>query len=85
MSDLSCMQQPSQDRSPEKAAIPPNDEKQASTEPPLPPSARVSAIACLYFPFNSSRMTMIKAPYFACANPATTSATLSSTCSMPSN
>ena len=42
---------------------------------------------CLYFPFSSSRMTIIKAStsYFACASPATTAATLSSIWFQPSN
>src|SRR5581483_6232930 len=54
------------------------DEKQARTEPPPPTSAGVSAIACLYFPFSRSRMTIIKASasYFACVKPSTTAATL---------
>src|SRR5262249_46508463 len=52
------MQQPGQDRSPEKAAILPIDEKQASTESPPPPSAGVSAIAWLCFTFSCSRMTI---------------------------
>jgi hypothetical protein len=71
---------------PEKAAILPSDEKQASTEPRPPPSAGVSAIACLYFPFSSSRITIIKAAasYFACANSSTTAASLSRISFQPS-
>jgi hypothetical protein len=87
MSDLPCTQQPSHGRLSGKAAIPPCDGKQATTEPPLPSLAGVSEIACLYFLFRCSRMSIVKTSdsYFACASPSTTAATLSSIWFQPSS
>ena len=84
---LPCRQQPSHGRLSGKAAIPPCDGKQATTEPPLPSLAGVSEIACLYFLFRSSRMTIVKtsASYFACASSSTTAASLSRIWFQPSN
>jgi hypothetical protein len=84
-----CTQQPSNGRLSAKAAIPPCDGKQATTEPPLPSLAGVSEIACLYFYFlfRSSPMTIVKtsASYFACASSSTTAASLSRICFVPSS
>jgi hypothetical protein len=76
----------SQGRLPGKATFRPSDEKQVSTKPP-PPLAGVSEIACLCSMLSCSRMTIIKASasYFACVSPATTAASLSSICFVPSS
>jgi hypothetical protein len=71
---------------PGKATIRASDEKQVSTKPP-PPLAGVSEIACLCSTLSCSRITIIKASasYFACVSPATTAASLSSVCFVPSS